>query len=106
LRRGETVRDERGDDAACEQRRHDGERSEVADLDDVGGEDLDPDEGEDECDRLVDVAEAADEDLDESEQGAEPEQRERVRGPDHERVARSPRRPPGSSRRRRRCRRR
>jgi hypothetical protein len=55
---------------------------------DVGGEDLDPDEREDEGDRLVDVAEAAHEDLDQGEQGAEPEQRERVRGPDHERVAR------------------
>jgi len=70
MRRGETVRHERGDDAACEERRDSRKRSEVAHLDDVGGEDLDPDERENECDRLVDVAEAADEDLDEGEQGA------------------------------------
>jgi hypothetical protein len=38
--------------------------------------------------RLVDVAEAAHEDLDQGEQRAEPEKGERVRGPDHDRVAR------------------
>ena len=39
-------------------------------------------------DRLVEVAEAADEDLDDAQQRAQSEQRERVRGPDHDRVAR------------------
>src|ERR671919_553576 len=47
-----------------------------------------PTKGEDERDRLVDVAEAAHEDLDQGEQRAEPEKRERVSGPDHDRVAR------------------
>ena len=56
-------------------------------MDQIGGEDLDPDEAEDERDRLVEIAEAAYEKLDENEQGAEPEERERVRGPDHDRVA-------------------
>jgi hypothetical protein len=44
---------ERGDDATREERSDDGERGDVADVDELGGEDLDPDEGEDERDRLV-----------------------------------------------------
>jgi hypothetical protein len=67
MRRVETIGNQGGDDAACEEDGDNGERAEVADVDEVGGEDLDPDEGEDERDGLVEVAEAADEELDDSE---------------------------------------
>jgi hypothetical protein len=42
--RVEPVGCERGDDAAAEQRGDEGERREVADADEVGDQDLDPDE--------------------------------------------------------------
>ena len=54
----------------------------------VGDQDLQPDEAQDQRDRLVDVAEAAHEQVNEGEEGAEAEQRKGVRGPDHAGVAR------------------
>jgi hypothetical protein len=53
----EAIRGERGKNASYEERSDDGERTEVADVDEVGDEDLDSDEREDERDRLVEVAE-------------------------------------------------
>jgi len=52
-------------------------------VDEVGGEDLDTDEGEDERDRFAQVPEAAHKDVDQGEQGTKPEERESVRRPDH-----------------------
>ena len=74
--RVESIGNERSDGATREERSDDGERGEIADVDHIGGEDLDPDEAEDERDRLVEIAEPAHEQLDENEQGAEPEEGE------------------------------
>ena len=54
----EAVGEQRGDDAACQEHGDDRERGEVADRHDVGQQDLQPDEAEDQGDRLIDVAEA------------------------------------------------
>ena len=63
------------------------EAGERADVDEVLDQQLDADDAEHDGDRLVEVAEAADQALDEHEQGAQAEQREDVAHPDQERVA-------------------
>jgi hypothetical protein len=63
-----TICDEGSGDAPGEEGGDHGKRAEVADVDEVGDEDLDPCEDEDERDRLAQVPEAAHEDIDQCEE--------------------------------------
>jgi MFS family permease len=75
-------------DADREGDQHDDEAGDGADLVEVLDQELHADHAEHDGDRLVEVAEAHDERLDEREQRAEPHQRERIRRPDREGVGR------------------
>ncbi len=81
------VADQRGRDADRERRRDEHEVENRPDVDPLLDQELHADDPEDDGDRLVEVAEAADQPLDEDEQGAQPEQREDVAGPDDQRLA-------------------
>ncbi len=82
------VGEQRRRDAGRERHADDRERRERADLHEVLDQQLHADDAEHHGDRLVEVAEAARQALDEHEQRAHAEQGEDVAHPDHERVAR------------------